>query len=89
MLVACGSAAPSTPTAIAPVSLLPLRPLPPAARVTCADAGAILRGVVEDSHKAGPAKEAAIASVCLFDKWSQEILDCVARYDECPEKLHF
>ncbi len=55
-----------------------MQPLPPPARVTCADAGVLLRGAVEDSRKAGPAKEAAIASVCLFDKWSQEILDCVA-----------
>ncbi len=37
----------------------------------------VLRGTVDDSRKAGPAKEAAIASACLFDKWSQAILDCV------------
>jgi hypothetical protein len=53
------------------------QPVPPPAPVTCADAGVVLRGTVEDTRKAGPAKEAAIASACLFDKWSREILDCI------------
>ncbi len=98
LLVACGSAAPPAPApinraaigraAIAPV--VPKQPVPPAARVTCADVGVILRGGVEDHRKAGPAKEAAIASVCLFDHWSQEILDCVGGErdaKQCLDKL--
>lgn len=50
----------------------------------------ILRGAVEDTRKAGPAKEAAIASACLFDRWSQEILDCIGGEHEahgCLAKL--
>ena len=54
-----------------------MKVLPPPAAVSCADAGSILRGTVEDSRKAGPAKEAAIASACMHDKWSQDILDCI------------
>jgi len=87
LLAACGSAPPPTPIAPPPA---PAKPLPPPAAVSCADAGVILRGTVEDSRKAGPAKEAAIASVCRFDKWSQEILDCVGTEHEpkqCLAKL--
>lgn len=67
-----------------------MQPLPPPASVTCADAGVILRGTVEDHRKAGPAKEAAIASVCRFDSWSQQILDCIGGEHEpkkCLDKL--
>jgi hypothetical protein len=74
VLVACG--APPPPPAAKPLPVV-VKPVPPPARVTCADAGVVLRGTVDDSRKAGPAKEAAIASACLFDKWSQEVLDCV------------
>jgi hypothetical protein len=81
LLVACGSAPPPVQP-VAPEPSKPAAPFPAspgfqAARVTCADAGTILRGAVEDSRKAGPAKEAAIASACLYDKWTQAVLDCI------------
>ncbi|MBA2543581.1 MAG: hypothetical protein H0V17_28325 [Deltaproteobacteria bacterium] len=77
LLVACGSAAPPPVQPVVVVAPEPPTPTAPPARVTCGDAGTILRGTVEDSRKAGPAKEAAIASACLYDKWSQTILDCI------------
>jgi hypothetical protein len=72
VLVACGSGA--APPATTPPTT---PPPPPAAPVTCGDVGVMLRGEVKDPKKAGPAKEAAIASACLFDKWSRDVLDCV------------
>ena len=45
--------------------------------MSCGDAGVILRGRVEDAKRAGPAKEAVIASACLLDKWSPEVLACI------------
>jgi hypothetical protein len=45
---------------------------------------------VQDPKKAGPAKEAAIASACLFDKWTREVLDCVGTEVDrrpCLDKL--
>lgn len=39
----------------------------------------ILRGSVEKPKTAGPAKEAALASACLVDHWSQDVLDCIGR----------
>lgn len=48
----------------------------------------ILRGSVDDSRKAGPAKEAALASACMFDKWSQEVLDCVGAIGVADTERH-
>lgn len=72
-IVGCHAAPPPAPPPSAP----PPAPRPPPEPVSCADAGVILRGSVEDSKKAGPAKEAAIASACRFDRWSREVLDCI------------
>jgi hypothetical protein len=63
---AAGSGAVATPPAA-----------PPPASVTCGDAGAILRGRVEDSRRAGPEKEAAIASACMHGAWAAEVLRCI------------
>ncbi len=48
----------------------------------------MLRGTVDDSRKAGPAKEAAIASACRFDKWSQDILDCIGAIASADGERH-
>ena len=81
-LAACGATPQPQPAPAAP-------PKQPAA-VSCGDAGVMLRGAVVDTKRAGPAKEAAIASACLFDKWPREVLDCVGRETErqpCLAKL--
>jgi hypothetical protein len=65
----------------APVAPAPPKPAPAAAprpaQVTCADAGVLLRGMVDDQKQAGPAKEAIIARTCRHEKWSAEVLGCV------------
>jgi len=48
----------------------------------------VLRGTVDDTRKAGPAKEAAIASACLFDNWSQQILDCIGEISSADVDRH-
>lgn len=48
----------------------------------------VVRGLVEDSRKAGPAKEAAFASACLFDKWSQDVLDCIGAIASADVEQH-
>ncbi len=63
--------APAAPAAPAPA------PAPKPAAVTCADAGVLLRGTVDDQKQAGPAKEAAIARTCRAEKWPAEVLGCV------------
>lgn len=79
-IAACGgtpAVAPAPPPGPAAASA----PAPEAAApapVTCSDAGVILRGVVDDRHRAGPAKEAAIARSCLLDRWPPDVLACVA-----------
>lgn len=83
LVAACASPPPQVIQETAP----PRPPPPPPAKVSCADAGTILRGPVEDPRKAGPAKEAAIASACLFDRWSQSILDCIGSTLEPQECL--
>jgi hypothetical protein len=84
LLVACGSAPPPQPV------ITPATPPKPPAAVSCGDAGVMLRGSVKDPKKAGPAKEAAIASACLFDKWAREVLDCIGSTTDrqaCLDKL--
>jgi hypothetical protein len=77
VLAACGSAA-------APVAAPPQPAKPVPQPVSCGDAGVILRGDVNDTKRAGPAKEAAIASACLHDKWPQEILTCIGQEPTAP-----
>ncbi len=70
-LVGCGGRA-APPVVIANHTAAP-------AAATCADAGAILRGRVDSSDPgAGPARETAIAGACQHDRWSAEIVKCVA-----------
>ncbi|HWU90647.1 MAG TPA: hypothetical protein VN253_25450 [Kofleriaceae bacterium] len=81
--------------ALAPAQAQPQQPPPgPAAAapapVTCGDAGVLLRGTVEDQKQAGPAKEAAIAHTCRFEKWPAEVLQCIGGRAEarpCLDKL--
>jgi hypothetical protein len=49
----------------------------PAAPITCAEAGVILRGDIEDPQLAGPAKEAIIARTCHYDAWPPQVLRCI------------
>jgi hypothetical protein len=87
VVAACGSA---PPPVVIQEPAKPKAPPSPPAKVSCGDAGTILRGAVEDSRKAGPAKEAAIASACLIDRWSQSILDCIGTAHEpqpCLQEL--
>lgn len=69
---ACGSApAPATVSST---------PSPPRAiaKTSCADAGVILRGVVEaQPPEAGHDREAAIARACTDDHWPVVALDCI------------
>lgn len=83
-IVACGAPPPPAPI------VTPPPPVRPPAAVSCGDAGVMLRGSVKDPKLAGPAKEAAIASACLFDKWAREVLDCVGSQNDrqaCLDKL--
>ena len=88
-LVACG---PSPRGKVAAVAK-PAAPLPPPAATTCADAGVLLRGPVEnelDNRDAGPTRAAAIEEACGEGKWSAEILHCVADSPDpqpCLDKL--
>jgi len=85
LLAACAKPAP----VVAPTAPPPA-PAPPPAAVTCGDAGVLLRGTVDDQRQAGPAKEAAIARTCRFEKWSAEVLACMgelAQAKPCLEKL--
>jgi hypothetical protein len=74
-LAACGAPATSQPVAPAPAQ--PTVPTRAPAAITCGDAGVVLRGYVEDAKRAGPVKEAAIATACLLDRWSPEVLACI------------
>ncbi|HEX4452231.1 MAG TPA: hypothetical protein VH143_15245 [Kofleriaceae bacterium] len=68
---ACGGASPTPPVAVTS----PGRAI---AKTSCADAGVILRGVVEaPSPEAGPDREAAIAHACADDHWSAAALECI------------
>ena len=63
--------------------------VPTVAAPTCADVGVILRGPVS-SEDAGRAREAEIANACATDKWSPEIVMCVAsekKPQSCLAKL--
>ncbi len=85
LAAACTKPAP----VVAPVAPPPAPPPRPAA-VSCADAGVLLRGIVDDQRQAGPAKEAVIARTCKQEKWSPEVLGCVGDKPEakpCLEKL--
>jgi len=68
-LAGCGAAG--------PVGSGPPVAASPPVSVSCADAGVILRGRVEDARRAGPEKEAAIASTCFHGAWAAEVLRCV------------
>jgi hypothetical protein len=88
LLLAAGCARPA-PVA-APAAPPPATPAPGPAPVTCADAGVLLRGNVDDQKQAGPAKEAAIARTCRFEQWGPEVLRCVGEQPAakpCLEKL--
>ena len=52
--------------------------VPKTAPPTCNDVGVILRGTVAGGEDAGRAREAAIANACEIDKWSVQVLDCIA-----------
>lgn len=86
VVVACGNSAPPTKTS---ERVAPPRPSP--AKVTCNEAGIILRGELSSGDdEAGKAREKAIEASCLGDKWPQAILDCIAstpRADECLDDL--
>jgi hypothetical protein len=45
---------------------------------TCREAGVILRAHVNDEARAGPAKEALIASTCEADHWPADVVGCIA-----------
>lgn len=87
LLAACTRPAPvAAPAAPVPATA----PLSAAAAVTCADAGVLLRGTVDDAKQAGPAKEAAIARTCRREKWPAEIMQCVGEKPQakpCLDKL--
>lgn len=76
LLLAAGCTKPA-PVAPAPPPAVAPAPAPKPAQVTCADAGVLLRGTVDDQQQAGPAKEAVIARTCKHEKWSAEVLGCV------------
>jgi hypothetical protein len=67
VLGACRAAAPAAPIVA----------VPPPVPVSCGDVGVILRGRVEDPRRAGPEKEAAIASACMHGGWAPEVLRCI------------
>src|ERR1700761_3539788 len=70
IVAACGGTAP--PPALPPA---PPRAI---AKTSCADAGVILRGVIEaQSPDAGRDREAAIARACTADHWPAAALDCI------------
>ena len=80
------AAAPAPPPQQLPAAAAAAVPAP----MTCGDAGVLLRGTVEDQKQAGPAKEAAIARTCRFEKWSAELLRCIggqAQARPCLDKL--
>lgn len=72
----CTKPAPVAP-APPPVAAPAPKPAPKPAQVTCADAGVLLRGTVDDQKQAGPAKEAVIARTCKHEKWPAAVLGCV------------
>jgi hypothetical protein len=87
LLLAAGCAKPAP--VVAPTAPPPA-PAPKPAAVTCGDAGVLLRGLVDDQRRAGPAKEAAIASTCKAEQWAAEILGCVGEKPQarpCLDKL--
>ena len=45
---------------------------------SCGDASVVLRGRVETDEKTGHMREAAIANACEIDRWTPDILGCVA-----------
>jgi hypothetical protein len=85
LLLAAGCTKPA-PVAPAPPQPAPATAAPAAAprpaAVTCADAGVLLRGTVDDQKQAGPAKEAVIARTCKQEQWPAEILGC---FGDSPE----
>jgi len=86
IVAACGPAAAPPIVARPPAAPPPARP----ASTSCGDAGVILRGRVDDPRKAGPAKEAVIASACLHDHWDSETLRCIGSApipQDCLDKL--
>ena len=92
LLLAAGCAK-STPAAVPVPAQPPSSPsvaVSAPAPVTCGDAGVLLRGTVEDQKQAGPAKEAAIARTCRFEKWPPAVLQCIggqAQAKPCLAKL--
>ena len=83
VLAACGSKPPPVPPIIG-------HEVPKTAPATCSDIGVILRGPVNGGDDAGRAREAVIANACEIDKWSTQVLDCVAserKPDACLDKL--
>ena len=87
LLLAAGCTKPAP--VVAPAAPPPA-PAPKPVAVTCGDAGVLLRGTVDDQKQAGPAKEAAIARTCKYEKWSAEILACVGEKPAakpCLDKL--
>lgn len=77
LLLVAGCAKPApVPAPAAPKPAVPAPVAAPAA-VTCADAGVLMRGGVDDQKQAGPAKEAAIARTCRLEKWTPAVLKCV------------
>jgi hypothetical protein len=83
-LAACGSKPPPQP----PVIGHEVPKTPPA---TCNDVGVILRGRVDTGgDDAARAREAVIANACEIDKWSAQVIDCIAgekKPDACLGKL--
>ena len=89
LLLAAGCTKPA-PVAAPAAPVQPAAPPPTPAAVTCADAGVLLRGNVDDQRQAGPAKEAAIARTCRFEQWAPEVLACVGERPAakpCLDKL--
>lgn len=92
-LVACGPAAKPHGTIVAPTGGKPVAPLAPVAATTCAEAGILLRGPVDneaENQEAGPTRATAIAEACTEGKWTVEQLHCVADSPDpqpCLDKL--
>ncbi|HEY1552971.1 MAG TPA: hypothetical protein VGG28_34310, partial [Kofleriaceae bacterium] len=71
VVAACGSSP-------APTTVAPTAPPHAIAKTSCADAGVILRGVVEaQSPEAPHDRELAIARACTDDHWPAVALDCI------------
>jgi hypothetical protein len=85
LLLAAGCAKPAT--VAGPAAPPPPAAVPVPAAVTCGDAGVLLRGTVDDQKQAGPAKEAAIARTCKYERWPLEVLQCVGEKPEAKPCL--